>query len=361
MNDARIDELGILRDVPLAPRTTLELGGHAEYFVEATDESTLVAALEWARVSSMPVAILGGGSNVIIPDAGIAGLVLAPRRRGMRFEGDAAEVDAIVASGESWDPFVAATVDAGLAGLECLSGIPGLVGATPIQNVGAYGVETSDRFVSVDVYDRTDRVRRTLFPNDLAFAYRDSALKHDPARFVVVSVRFRLVRGGAPTIRYAELAAVVGEGATIASVRENVLALRRRKSMVVDSSDPNRRSAGSFFTNPIVSRELAAGVFAAARAKKIVDSEGAVPRWEMPDGRVKLAAGWLIEQSGIRKGMRRGNVGVSSKHALGLVHHGGGSAAELLAFADEVAASVRDAFGVELEREPVVLSGSRDS
>lgn len=349
------------RDEPLAPRTSFELGGNAEYFVEARADDELIRALEWARSHGVPIALLGGGSNVIVPDEGVAGLVVVPATRGVVVEDVGAQVDVTAAAGEPWDAFVGRCVDAGHAGLECLSGIPGSVGATPIQNVGAYGVETSDRLVSVDVYDRRERRLETLDADELGFAYRDSALKRDPSRYVVLRARFRLDRGGAPTIRYAELAAATDDSATIAEVRATVIRLRRAKSMVLDPDDPNRRSAGSFFTNPIVTAAEAEHVVATALRIGVADDAKGVPRWVQPDGRVKLAAGWLIERSGIAKGLERGHVGVSTKHALALVHHGGGSTAELLSLANEVVATVLGSFGVTLEREPVILSGSRDS
>lgn len=355
-DQATLHALGIRSRVALAPRTTLELGGEAESFAEARDEAHLAALLEHARGAGMPVAILGGGSNVVVPDEGVAGLVIVPAMRGIAVDGELVTV----AAGESWDPFVAWTVAQGLAGLECLSGIPGSVGATPIQNVGAYGVEVGERLVSIDVFDRRTRRIETLTVDDLALGYRDSALKRDPTRAVVTSVRFRLDPGGAPTVRYAELVSAVAPDAGLAEVRDTVIALRRRKSMVVDPADPNRRSAGSFFTNPIVSRDDAERVVRLALEAGIVGDASAVPRWDAEGGRVKLAAGWLIERAGITKGLRRGNVGVSTAHALALVHHGGGSVRELDALRDEVLAAVRNRFGVVLEREPVSLSGSRD-
>jgi UDP-N-acetylmuramate dehydrogenase len=337
--------LAVHENAPLAPRTTLELGGPARFLVEAHDERTIAEALAWAGARGLRVAILGGGSNLVVDDAGWDGLVLAIRTRGTRIrrEGDRAIVEA--AAGESWDDLVAKCVDGGLAGIECTSGIPGLVGATPIQNVGAYGQEVSDAIVGVRALDRRTGATVDLSPSECAFAYRDSALKRDPDRFVVLDVVFSLVPGGAPAVRYAELDNALGDGPrTLARVRETVIALRRAKSMVIDPADPNRRSAGSFFTNPIVDGPTADALSA---------SHAGMPRWAQPDGRVKLAAGWLIEHAGIAKGTRRGNVGVSTKHALALVHHGGGTTKELLELADEVRDAVRRRFGVALEREPV--------
>lgn len=338
----------IREHVPLAQRTTLELGGAARFFVEAREDSDVAAALAWAEKRGLPVAILGGGSNLVVRDAGFDGLVIAMATRGVRFEGERVTV----AAGEPWDALVEACVSRDLAGLECLSGIPGLVGATPIQNVGAYGQDVSQTIASVRVLDRKSGAIEALTPAQMAFGYRDSALKRSPERAVVLEVTFRLKPSGAPMLAYAELTkAMAGSEPTLASVREKVIALRRTKSMVIDADDPNRRSAGSFFTNPIVAPEVADDVAQRAVERGIA---GPLPRW--PEGdRVKLAAGWLIERAGIAKGLRRGNVGISSAHALALVHHGGGTTSELLSLQDEVIAAVKSAWGVTLEREPVLF------
>lgn len=349
------DELAIRRGVPLAPRTTLELGGAAEFFIEARDESTLASALAWSRTEGVPVTILGGGSNVIVPDEGVAGLVIVAAMRGIRRVEDGASVRVSVSAGEPWDDLVASLVSDGIAGVEALSGIPGSTGATPIQNVGAYGIEIGDVLESVRLVDRRDGAVRTFSRGDCELAYRDSRLKREPDRYVVVEVVFALRRGAPAKARYAELERALPEGPTLEAVRETVLRLRRAKSMVLDAADPNRRSAGSFFTNPIVPRATAEAVVRTALDRGIVQDAAAVPRWDADGDRVKLAAGWLIERSGVSKGERHGQVGISTAHALALVHHGGGSARELLALADDVKARVRGVFGVELEREPVVL------
>lgn len=349
-------------NVPLGPRTTLELGGAAHRFVEARTDSEVGGALALAEQEGLPLFVLGGGSNLIVPDDGYDGLVLSMAMRGvatMPAVDDRGErtMRVTAAAGEPWDEFVAYTVANGWQGLECLSGIPGLVGATPVQNVGAYGQDVSETIVAVGVVDRATKLSRTLTPRECQFAYRDSALKRDPTRYVVTWVCFELRPGGPPALKYAELQkALAGRAApSLAEVRETVIALRRTKSMVLDAFDANRRSAGSFFTNPIVAPEAADEVVRRAIERGLAKSPTEVPRWPEKDGRVKLAAGWLIEKSGITKGLRRGNVGISSAHALALVHHGGGSTTELLALADHVRASVREAFGVELEREPVLM------
>ncbi len=362
LNHTQPSPFGPQRAVPLAPRTTLELGGTAAFLTPILAESDIAPALEWAEKESLPVFVLGGGSNLIVSDAGFRGLVLAMESRGvttLRSENDRGEacMRVTAAAGEPWDELVALTVRNGWQGLECLSGIPGLVGATPVQNVGAYGQEVADTIVAVGVVDRKSRMARTLAPRECQFAYRDSALKRDSERYVVSWVCFELRVGAPPALRYAELQKALADhpSPSLDVVRETVIALRRKKSMVLDAFDPNRRSAGSFFTNPIVSPETAAHVVARAMAAGIVKTASEVPRWPEKDGRVKLAAGWLIERAGVTKGTRVGNVGISSAHALALVHHGGGTTAELLALADDVRRRVREAFGVELEREPVLL------
>lgn len=341
----------IRENVALAPRTTLKLGGAAKRFAEVVTDDDLVHALAWARCENVRVGILGGGSNLVVPDEGFDGLVIAIATRGMIRDGARWTVRA----GEPWDELVAETVARGLAGIECLSGIPGLVGATPIQNVGAYGQEVSSTIVEVRAFDRARETFVTIPAADCAFAYRDSRFKRDPDAFVVTDVTFSFTAGGAPTLAYAELAKSVPAGATLGDVRDTVIRLRRAKAMVVDPNDPNTQSAGSFFTNPIVGAAARDEVIARALARGTVKSASEVPTFPQQDGRIKLAAGWLIERAGIEKGMRRGSVGISDRHALALVHAGGGTTRALLALADEVAARVRDVWGVTLEREPVLF------
>ena len=344
----------IERDVPLAPRTTLELGGAAEYFLAARSVDALRAGLRWAAEAGLPVTVLGGGSNAIVPDAGVPGLVVAMASRGVRVERADDAVRVQVEAGEDWGALVGRSVAEGWAGLECLAGIPGQVGATPIQNVGAYGQEVSETIVRVGCLDRRTLERVERSPAECAFAYRDSDFKRSPGRFVVTDVTFELRPGGAPALRYRELVERAPSGASLEAVRDLVVTLRRGKSMVLDPADPNRRSAGSFFTNPIVTPERAQAVREAAERLGL----GPVPSWPVGEGesaRVKLAAGWLIERSGLAKGTRRGAVGLSTKHALALVHHGGGSTRELLAFAEAIAETVHERFGVRLEREPRLL------
>ena len=350
---------GVRERVSLASCCTFELGGPARWLLEVRDESTLRAALEWSHATNTPTFVLGGGSNVVIDDAGFDGLVLHMALRGIdaRVEGSRMLVHA--AAGEPWDDFVAHTVSHEWAGLECLSGIPGLVGATPIQNVGAYGQDVSETIVSVRVFDPDTMLARDITPAMCAFGYRDSAFKHRAhslSRCIVTSVTFALTPHGPPAVKYPELARALGEASpTLAHVRERVIALRRAKSMVRDPRDENRRSAGSFFTNVLLSPADADALTARAHALGFGD----VPRFGGGEGRVKIPSAWLIERAGFTKGQRWGAIGISSRHALSLVHHGGGSSAELMAVAESIVKRVRDVFGVGLEVEPVRLRATR--
>jgi UDP-N-acetylmuramate dehydrogenase len=338
-------------NLPLASLTTLGVGGAARFAVDGHDDATLEAALRWARAHGTPARVLGGGSNVVVSDAGYDGLVLRVLTRGVEWQADGSTVNVVAQAGEPWDELVRASVEQDCQGLECLSGIPGLVGATPIQNVGAYGQEVAETIESVRVLDRETLEVRTLAAAECRFAYRDSFFKTEaPERFLVLAVRFRLTRAGAPAVRYAELTQKLAQdGAahpSLQKVREAVLALRRGKSMLLDPVDENRRSCGSFFVNPIVSSEQAA--LAEARV-----TDAKMPRFPQADGRVKLAAGWLIERAGFAKGTRRGAVGLSTKHALAIVCHDGATARDVLTFASEIQAGVKARFGVELTPEPV--------
>jgi len=324
--------LTIEREIPLGPLTTLGIGGAAKRFVRVTSIVDLIDAMSEERIL-----ILGGGSNVLIGDAGFDGLVVQIGIRGIAVDCDSVTV----AAGESWDDFVAQMVEARRVGIECLSGIPGLVGATPMQNVGAYGQEVSDTITSVRVYDRDKRELVTMTPAECAFGYRTSMFRGS-ARWVVVDVTFRLPRGeeSAP-VKYPELQKALGaDTAPLQRVRETVISLRRGKGMVVDPGDPDSRSAGSFFTNPFV------------RPGQV---PGGAPSWVQPDGRIKLSAAWLIEHAGFAKGYSRGRVGISKKHALALVNRGGGTAAELLMLAGLIQKAVLQRFGIRLEPEPILV------
>ena len=347
---AAMSDLDVREQVPLAPFTTLGVGGPARWFVEARDESTVSEAIAWARARSTPVHVLGGGSNLVIADHGVDALVLKIGLRGivMREIPDGAEVTA--AAGEPWDEVVAAAVARGWAGLECLSGIPGLVGATPIQNVGAYGQEVSETVTAVRVLDLTSGRISTLGNADCRFAYRDSVFKRDAAgRVVVLAVTYRLHPGAAPVVRYADVARdLSGRGVerpSVADVRATVIAVRRSKSMVLDRNDENGRSCGSFFLNPVIAADALADVEARA-------NDPAMPRWPERDGRVKLSAAWLIERAGFRRGHSAGAVGLSTRHALAIVARDGATAADVVALARQIQATVDARFGVRLTPEP---------
>jgi UDP-N-acetylmuramate dehydrogenase len=337
--------------VELATRSTLGVGGLAAHFARVTSDAELSAALAWANPRGLDVRVLGGGSNIVVADAGFDGLVLEMAQRGVAITDMGAAVDVRAAAGEPWDEFVAALVSRGYQGLECLSGIPGRVGATPIQNVGAYGQEVSETISRVVAIDRKHG-QRVLFSNEeCRFSYRDSLFKsHEPGRYIVTEVTFRLHQQAPPAIRYAELERAFADGSrlpSLSSVRETVIELRRAKSMVLDASDPNSRSCGSFFTNPILTAD--AWIAFTARAT----NEGPIPSFPSSDGRVKLSAGWLIEHAGFPRGTRDGHVGLSTKHALALVAHAGARAADVVRFAQRVRNAVRERFGVELHAEPV--------
>jgi UDP-N-acetylmuramate dehydrogenase len=324
----------------LSDYTTLRLGGPAGRLIEARTDDELIAA------TAEDVLLLAGGSNLVVADEGFPGTVVRILTRGIVREGDILHV----AAGEPWDAFVAHTVAEGLAGIECLSGIPGSVGATPIQNVGAYGQEVSDTIMSVRALDRRSGEVVDLAPKDCGFGYRTSAFKRAPDRHIVLRVSFALEASDrARPIRYGELARAVGEHPSLTAVRAAVLALRRSKGMVLDPEDPDTFSAGSFFTNPILDAE------AADRLPQDA------PRFPQPDGQVKTSAAWLIDHAGFAKGYGdpRG-IAISTKHVLALTNRGAGTTAQLVALAREIATGVHDRFGVALHPEPVFVGHAWD-
>jgi len=329
--------------VPLAPLTTLGLGGPAARLVTAYDEDEVVAAVRSAGSAAL---VLGGGSNVVLPDEGIDGTVVRIASHGLRVERDGDGVLLEAAAGEDWDGLVALCVSDRLVGVEALAGIPGLVGATPVQNVGAYGQDVSQTVVSVRAYDRT--ADQVVTVTDCAFGYRWSRFKGEASRWVVLAVTYRL--SDEPLgreIRYPELARAlgveVGDRVPVGEVRAAVLRLRRGKGMVLDAADPDTRSAGSFFTNPLVPPEAV---------------PAGAPSYPDVDGQVKVPAAWLIEQAGFAKGAFDGPVGISSKHTLALVNRGGGTTADLLRVARAVRDGVEARFGIALVPEPVIVGGT---
>ena len=341
----------------LAGYTTLGLGGPAKTFVTPGSETDLIDAVRSADAAAESVLLIGGGSNLVIADDGFQGTAIAIGTRGVGYAAADGRVAVTVAAGEDWDDVVAGTVAEGLAGLECLSGIPGRAGATPIQNVGAYGQEVAEAITTVRVFDRlTGQI--TVIPNERCrFSYRMSMFKAGVPRYLVLDVTFLLAREPlSMPVKYAELASELGvrmgERAAVGEARSAVLKIRGRKGMLLDPGDPDSRSAGSFFTNPVLSAERFAGVEAAARET----GAGAVPRFGAGEGQVKVPAAWLIEHAGFGKGYGvPGRARVSSKHTLALVNVGGATTADLLALAREIRDGVRAAFGVTLEPEPTLV------
>jgi UDP-N-acetylmuramate dehydrogenase len=334
----------------LADFTTLRLGGPAAALAEPGTEAELVATVLELDRSGTPLLLLGGGSNLVVSDDGFDGTVVRITTRGVSVstDGDAAVLTA--AAGEPWDGLVERSIGEGLAGVEALSGIPGLAGATPIQNVGAYGQEVAQTISSVRVLDRLAREVVTLAPADCGFGYRSSVFRGS-SRYVVLATSMRLARDpAAGPIRYAELAATVGVGVgqavSAAAVRAGVLELRARKGMVLDPADLDTVSAGSFFTNPVLTGAAAAALPAQA------------PRYPGPDGEVKTSAAWLIEQAGFAKGYGTGDARISSKHTLALTNRGSATTVELLDLAREIRAGVLTRFGIELVPEPVLVGCS---
>lgn len=349
-------------NILLAPWTTIGLGGTAQWFAECNNDEQVRDALRFARTHRLSFHILGGGSNTIFADEGFAGLVLRVAHTGLTFEDDGDCAVATVAAGIVWDEFVQSCLSRGLAGIECLSGIPGCVGATPIQNVGAYGQEVSDTILFVTAIDVHTFEEVKFRGSDCGFGYRESRFKSSDAdKYIITGVTFRLRKDGRPDIRYPELRACVessiahndlqaGEP-SLASVRNAVLALRKKKSMVIDAGDPDSRSVGSFYVNPVLS---------VSHFKHVQDHwrdrghPEAIPTFASgPD--LKIPAAWLVEHSGFRKGYRKGNVGISRNHALALVNYGG-STRELLALSCEIEAAVLENFSIRLRREPVVVT-----
>jgi UDP-N-acetylmuramate dehydrogenase len=352
-------------NVPLAPFTTLGVGGPARFYVRVDDAASLAGALEWAERRAQPVLVLGGGSNLVVSDDGHPGLVIHLALRGVAARRSGDTVDVTVAAGEYWDPLVAFAADKGWAGIECLSGIPGFVGATPIQNVGAYGQDVSETIVAVEAMDAWTRVRATFDNEACRFGYRMSRFKSDDrGRFVVIGVTFRLRPGGVPALKYADLSRYFAErgvaAPSLAETRQAVIEVRRRKSMVLDPEDPNARSVGSFFMNPVVSADEFERVAARIIADGVAASRDEIPHYPGGADRLKMSAAWLIERAGFLRGYRRGPVAISEKHTLALVNRGGATAADVLALAREVRDGVRDRFGICLHPEPVFVGISLD-
>jgi len=352
---------GLSEKVPLAGLSTLNIGGPARYYVRGESADAVAEAARWASEQELPLLVLGGGSNLVVSDDGFPGLVLHVLVRGVHAAPSDGSVEVTAGAGEPWDPLVERAVAEGWAGVECLSGIPGLVGATPMQNVGAYGQDVSETIVRVRVLDLRTGAVSDLTREECRFGYRDSRFKReDRGRFVILAVTYRLRPGGAPAVRYADLErhlpAQGGAGPSLADVRRAVIDVRRRKSMVIDPGDPNRRSVGSFFMNPVVSAAEAERIEAAVHRDGTLAANDRMPAYPAADGRTKLSAAWLIERAGLRRGYRRGNAGISTNHTLAIVNCGGATAQEVVGLAREIRDRVRDRFGLTLVPEPVFVN-----
>ncbi len=344
-------------DVDLAPLTTLGIGGPARWFTRTLTVDDVAAAHQWADERGVELFVLGGGSNLVIADNGFDGLVTQIDVRGVEFACDDDGTLVRAGAGETWDPLVAAVVSRGLAGIECLSGIPGSVGGTPVQNVGAYGQEVSETIAHVTAFDRRLRHVVTMANAECRFAYRMSRFKREDAgRFVICDVAFRLRPGQATTTyldvrRYFERHGIATP--TVADTRAAVLDVRRQKGMVIDPGDPDTRSVGSFFMNPVVPHDVHRRV-----AAQFPDDHA--PGFTLAGGNVKIPAAWLIEHSGFRKGFRHGRAGLSTKHPLAIVNRGGATARDVLALAVQIKRGVLDRFGIRLHPEPVFVGFGDD-
>ena len=345
--------LSLRERVQLAPLTTLGVGGPARFFVEASTVADVQAALEHSRSNHLPLFVLGGGSNLVVSDGGWRGLVVHLQIRGheQRKEGDRVVFE--VAAGEDWDGFVAQSVAAGCGGLECLSGIPGTVGGTPVQNVGAYGQEVADTIVKVNAIDRQSGELREFSNANCGFAYRTSIFNSSHRdRYIVVQVTYALQRGVAPRVEYADLKRYFGEGKSpsLQEVRDAVRAIRRSKGMLLVEGDPDVRSAGSFFKNPIVRQQRFTELDTEMQARGLQ-----LPNYPAENGFRKLSAAWLVEKAGFHKGYIHGNVGISSKHTLALVNRGGARSSEIVSFMNVIRETVYSRFGIDLHPEPVFV------
>lgn len=332
--------------LPLAPYTTFRIGGPARWFAETASEEDILEAVQFARSRDLPLFILGGGSNLLVSDECFPGLVLHIASKGIEQQGSVFRV----AAGEEWDGFVSHAVAKNYAGIECLAGIPGTVGGTPVQNVGAYGQEVAETIVAVRVLDLTTLRFEELAPPQCGFAYRSSTFNSTArGRYIVARVDFQLIPNGAPRISYADLKKYFGEAGppSLAEVSAAVCEIRRGKGMLIVAGDPDCRSAGSFFKNPVVSREHFARIAA--------QHGGEVPHYPAPDDAIKLPAAWLLDQAGFHKGYVLGPAGISSRHTLALINRGDARAGDIIALRDRILAEVEKRFEIRLEPEPVWL------
>lgn len=355
-------KLEVKEHIILSHYTTLQLGGAAKYFCTCSSIDGIQEALAFAKQKNLRTHILAGGSNTIFSDEGFNGLVIKIALTGISIADDGADVLVTAKAGEEWDTLVKMCVDKGYAGVECLSGIPGSVGATPIQNVGAYGQEVKDTIVTVKAIDRSTWQEVSFSNSDCQFSYRQSRFKfQDSGKYIITEVTYRLVKNGRPTINYPEVKKIIEASVPLSSlangkesltaVRNVVLSLRKKKSMVIDPNDPNTKSVGSFFMNPVVD---GAQLQAVRNRWNNIGDGTAMPTFAS-EGKTKIPAAWLIEKSGFKKGYTKNGVGISNNHTLALVNRGGTTAA-LLTLAQEIQERVEQNFGIRLEIEPVIVS-----
>ncbi|MGZ4789281.1 MAG: UDP-N-acetylmuramate dehydrogenase [Terriglobales bacterium] len=344
----------IQENVPFAPFTTLRVGGPARYFVEANTETTVRDAIDFSRSRKLPLFVFGGGSNLVVSDAGFPGVVLRIAIKGVDESDDGARRLFQAGAGEDWDAFVARAVAQNCGGVECLSGIPGTFGATPVQNVGAYGQEVADTITNVYALDLESGEVNEFSNEACGFGYRTSIFNTVArGRFIILGVRFSLEKNGKPKIEYRDLKNHFAGQSGVPSlneVRDAVRTIRHSKAMLIVEGDEDCRSAGSFFKNPVVTAEKFAEIAAIAEKKKLK-----LPSFPAPDGHVKIPAAWLVEQSGFAKGTSRGRVGISRRHALAIVNRGGATAAEIVGLKDEIQKTVSGQFGIDLQPEPVFV------
>jgi len=344
----------VQENVPLAPLTTLGVGGPARYFAEVSGEDAVREAVAFVRQESLPLFVLGGGSNLLVSDAGWPGLVLKISVEGVRRSEDGKGTLFEVGAGVEWDAFVSLAVFDHCAGIECLSGIPGSVGGTPVQNVGAYGQDVSETIESLQAFDLHEE-RIVVIPKEACgFRYRASIFNTtDKGRYIILRVTFRLASGAVPALRYADLQkrfAASVQAPSLAQVREAVLQIRRSKGMVIAPGEDDCRSAGSFFKNPVLSEVQFSELVVRAREKGLT-----VPSYPALDAQRKVSAAWLVERAGFHKGFTLGAAGISKKHALALINTGGARAAEIMRLKDEIQHAVLEAWGIALEAEPVMV------
>lgn len=343
----------ILENVPLAPLTTLQVGGPARHFAEASTIVDVRAAVDQARSRQWHLFVLGGGSNLVISDSGWPGLVLKIAITGMDFRLESGQAIFDVGAGEIWDKFVMTAVERDCAGIECMSGIPGSVGGTPVQNVGAYGQEVAATITSVQALDLRDGQVRELCNEACGFEYRTSIFNTTQKdRYIILRVTYALTPGGEPHIEYADLKKYFAghNRPNLREVREAVRQIRATKSMLITPGDEDARSAGSFFKNPVLSNAEYQVLSERAATRNLH-----IPSYPALDARRKVSAAWLVEQSGFQKGYTRGPVGISRKHALAIVNRGGATAADVIAFKNEIQQRVLDEFGIDLQPEPVFV------